>query len=332
MGRLLSKVFVCIFFCLVCCSGASAQGSQVIKVFVEPNYNPEQGHLSGLGSPRLPEGYTQAGYKTASPRVDPCFGSCPLPGKSAIIKVRPAVPQCGPVGCLPPLPPPPCILPRRQWGQMELAGQIFYARIKGRFGRSHQFVPGGFVEADLNLDALVQDRVWVQEYSARCQFAPHWGVMYSIMLMREINMIYQRVGLIYDVVSTCNAKFSVFGSWLLNDQRIAYTHNPVCGTNSRVTMDRTRNMVQAGAELQRCIKTLCNGATFSCDNRVGIGFNDNTFNMDVQAGFRLAVPMNAGRWGYLRGGYRLVEFFEERRDLKMNTRLDGGFAELGLIF
>ena len=153
-----------------------------------------------------------------------------------------------------------------------------------------------------------------------------------MMLVRELDLTYQRVGLIYDAISTCNAKLSVFGSWLLNDQRVNYVDNPICGGSSCVIVDRNRNMVQAGAELQRCIKTLCNGSTFSCDNRVGVGFLDDTFNLDVQAGFRFAVPMGPRRWGYMRGGYRLVEFNEQRSDIRLDTHLEGGFAELGLIF
>ncbi|MEW6349072.1 MAG: hypothetical protein AB1646_08410 [Thermodesulfobacteriota bacterium] len=226
----------------------------------------------------------------------------------------------------------PCILPRRQWGQTELEAQIFYARLSGRLGRNHSFLPGVTVEADFNQDMRVPDHAWVQEYSARCQFRPHWGVMYSIMIVRELDLTYQRVGLIYDAVSTCNAKLSIFSAWLYNDQKLTYVHNPICGSTRRVVVDRTRHMAQAGVELQRCIKTLCNGATISCDNRVGLGFLDNTFNLDVQAGFRFNVPLGGQRWGYVRGGYRLVEFSEHRRDLKLDTHLEGGFGELGIIF
>ena len=332
MGSLLSNVFVCIFFCLVCCSGVSAKGSPFIKVIVDQNYNYSTTYQSGWGSPTLPQGYALAGYMPSLQRGDCSLGACPLPGK-LITKVRPAAMLCAPVGCLPPPPPGrPCLLPRRQWGQIELEAQVFYARLSGRFGRSAWNFPAGWFDADLNLDAGVPDHAWVQEYSARCQFRPHWGVMYSMMLVRELDLTYQRVGLIYDAISTCNAKLAIFGSWLLNDQRVHYVNNPICGSTSCVILDRTRNMVQAGAELQRCIKTLCNGSTFSCDNRVGVGFLDNTFNLDVQAGFRFAVPVGGRKWGYVRGGYRLVEFNEQRPDLRMDLHLEGGFAELGVIF
>ncbi len=333
MGRVLSNIFVCISFCLACCAGAAAQDRDFIRVVIDPNYSPAYTYATGSGSPRLPDGYALARHRARSPRMDTCHGSCPLPVNTGIRKVQPPVPQYGFGSCMPPMPVElPCILPRRQCGQTELEAQIFYARLSGRLGKSHSFIPGGTVEADFNLDMRIPDRAWVQEYSARCQFQPHWGVLYSIMLVRELNLTYQRVGLIYDAVSICNAKLSVFGAWLFNEQRLSYVHDPVCGSSRRVVVDPTRHMVQAGVELQRCIKTLCSGATISCDNRVGLGFLDNTFNLDVQAGFRFNVPLGGQRWGYVRGGYRLVEFSQHRRDLTLDTHLEGGFGELGIIF
>jgi hypothetical protein len=70
----------------------------------------------------------------------------------------------------------------------------------------------------------------------------------------------------------------------------------------------------------------------SCDNRIGLAFLDGTFGYDLQAGFRFSVPMNCGRWGFARGGYRLIQFQEDRDDLRMDHTLEGWFGELGLIF
>jgi hypothetical protein len=47
---------------------------------------------------------------------------------------------------------------------------------------------------------------------------------------------------------------------------------------------------------------------------------------------RFSVPLNSGRWGFVRGGYRLLNFYENRTDLKMDVNMEGGFAEAGLIF
>ncbi len=77
---------------------------------------------------------------------------------------------------------------------------------------------------------------------------------------------------------------------------------------------------------------MCNGATLSCDTKVGLGFLDGTFGLDVQTGLQFSVPMNSGRWGYAKGGYRLINFTEDRNDLRLDALFEGGFAELGMIF
>jgi hypothetical protein len=77
---------------------------------------------------------------------------------------------------------------------------------------------------------------------------------------------------------------------------------------------------------------LPNGATFSCDNRFGIGYLDDTTALDLQTGVQVNIPLGLGRWGYARGGYRYIKFDEDRDDLALNSIFEGGFAELGMIF
>ena len=75
------------------------------------------------------------------------------------------------------------------------------------------------------------------------------------------------------------------------------------------------------------------GGPCLCDNRVGLGYLDGTFALDLQVGLAGdSVPMNAGRWGYAKGGYRLINFTEDRSDLRLDTYLEGAFVEAGLIF
>ncbi|MEW6406167.1 MAG: hypothetical protein AB1649_30650, partial [Chloroflexota bacterium] len=88
----------------------------------------------------------------------------------------------------------------------------------------------------------------------------------------------------------------------------------------------------SGVDLKKCIRTMCNGGTLSCDSRAGISYLDGAIGLDVQAALRYSVPMNCGRWGYVRGGYRYLSINEDRDDLKTETNLQGGFVEFGLIF
>ncbi|MDQ7783843.1 MAG: hypothetical protein RDU20_13250 [Desulfomonilaceae bacterium] len=244
---------------------------------------------------------------------------------------------------------PSCTLPQRRWRQWELSAQTFYARVRGKLSWVDPW--SGFVHPDLDFnDGMgLPGHEWLMEYSARYQFRPHWSCFYSIMPF-EMNErfqnpnfpgivfhtkwehVYQRVGIMYQPIVTCNASVSIYNTWLFMDQKFSLNSGSHCARNSTIRVDRTRHMIMSGIELQKCVRTLCNGGTLSCDARVGLGYLDDTFGLDVQAGFRFSVPMNCGRWGYARGGYRLVEFKEDRNDLRMDHSLEGWFAELGLIF
>ncbi|HMK34859.1 MAG TPA: hypothetical protein VK463_07325 [Desulfomonilaceae bacterium] len=265
-------------------------------------------------------------------------------------------PAASPVACAPPKPAPPCILPRRYPGQFELATQVFFASIHGTIaaGSGFGFIPASVMDFSEDLGLPVHKTLL--EYSAWCQFRPNWAVYYSIMpislegnqdaprtlyyrgmiipqgtrINTKWHFTYQRVGLVYQAISNCNAILSIYGGWLFNDQKFS-AHSVICAGQT-CTTDRTRNMVFSGVGLQKCIRTMCNGGTLSCDTKVNLGYLDNTFALDVQTGLQFSVPMNAGRWGFARGGYRLLNFNEDRNDLRMDSSLEGGFVEAGLIF
>ena len=229
-------------------------------------------------------------------------------------------------------------------GQFELSTQVFFARTKGTVRWPAQVLGLPATEMDLNDDLGIPSHQVLLEYSAAFQFRPHWAVFYSVMPIRlegsttakrnlyfgsflipfgtplntKWDFLYQRVGLLYQPIVSCSAIVSIYNVWLFNDQKLQVADN-VCPVIPCTTVDRTRNMVMSGIEIQKCIRTLCNGGTLSCDNRVGVGWLDGTFALDVQAGFRFSVPMNCGRWGFARGGYRLLNFTENRNDLRMDV-------------
>jgi len=293
---------------------------------------------------------------------------CPMPKR--IAKCKPAVDSplcsgtmgtfCGPpVKCAPPVCEPlcpDCILPKRCVGQFELAAQFFYARVKGtvRWPAVVNGQPAS--ELDFNDDFGLSEHWLIPEFSARYQLAPRWTLYYSIMSFemeaayipnRSYNFgvwtiiantttktrwqfLYQRMGLLYSPICTPWAVVSLFSYWTLNDQRLT-VWNEVCVGHGAV-VDRTRSMIMSGMELQKCIQTLCNGGTLSCDNKVGIGYLDNTLILDVQTGLQFSVPLNCGRWGYTKAGYRYMNFKEDRDDLRLDSSFEGGFLEFGLIF
>jgi hypothetical protein len=241
-------------------------------------------------------------------------------------------------------------------GQFELATQVFFARTKGTVKYPAAVLGFPATEIDLNNDLGFDEHATVLEYSARYQFRPNWAFFYSIMPFEQRSnktientiyfgnwfipagcfsankweFIYQRVGMSYSPIQTCSSSLSITAGWLYNDSRVRVDSSVCGGVGNQV--DRTRNMVVTGVELQKCIKTMCNQATLSCDDQITLGWGDGSFMLDLQVGLRFTVPMNCGRWGYAKGGYRLLQFNENRDDLRLDFSLEGGFVEAGLIF
>jgi hypothetical protein len=349
-------LLVCIAFLLLSLNASASQSENSIRVIIKPLTGTAQGAIpplysadpsaDGIGGPV----FTQAaarGYYAPRPYR-------PLRPTRPIVKCKP--PAC-PVGvpCAPKL-APPCILPRRMMGQWEFGIQAFFATIGGTvqspatvFG-----IPASEIDFSSDLALPVHQVLW--EYKGKFQFRPSWGVFYSIMpihleanniaprtlyigqtiipqgtaIKTNWDFVYQRVGLLYQPIFGCNANVSIYASWAFNDQQFRLSSGICAGRCS--TVDRTRNMVMTGIGIEKCIRTLCNGATLSCDSRVDIGFLDGVFALDVEPGMRFSVPLNCGRWGYLRGGYRYLNFKEDRDDLRLDTVMQGGYAEMGIIF
>lgn len=344
MGRHPRMALVCLLFIgnilFLLSTAASANSIRVLVDSPTPSIGLlDSGVPNDLDSATEEPTFIQA----SAPRWAPSLSSISQFGREPITKCKtslcPPVPApCGPV----------CILPQRRWGQWELAVQAFYARIRGTLKWTDPFV-GPHPSVDFNDGIGLPNHKWLMEYSARYQFRPHWSCFYSIMPIEveetyvnpslpgqtfrsKWEHVYQRVGIMYQPIVTCNASVSVFGTWMFMDQKFRLNSSSHCALNRAKTVDRTRHMVMTGLEVQKCIRTLCNGGTLSCDNRIGLAFLDGTFGYDLQAGFRFSVPMNSGRWGFARGGYRLIQFQEDRDDLRMDHTLEGWFGELGLIF
>jgi hypothetical protein len=242
-------------------------------------------------------------------------------------------------------------------GQWELSIQTFFARVGGtvRYPATVLGIQASTISIDDELG--LDDNHVLLEYSGKCQFRPNWAFLYSIMpiqldatriaentlyighmvipagsrITTNWDFVYQKVGILYQPIFNCSAVVSIRAGWLFNDQKLQIGGG-ACAFNSCSRVDRTRNMVFSGIEVEKCIRTMCNGGTLSCDNLCDIGYLDGTFVVDAQAGMRYSVPLNCSRWGYVKGGYRYLSFQEDRDDLRWDTNLQGWFAEAGLIF
>lgn len=342
MRSYLCMVLVCLVFVIPIVSPGPAGASDSIQINIQPDSDPSR----ILGSPGSPE-YVQAsapGYEYAPPayrRISKC---------KPIVKCKPFQP-CPPKPCI-----PCCVLPRRMFRQWELSTQVFFATVGGKAEYFTDVTAVNNTEVDLVDDLQLPRNDVFLEHTARYQFRPNWALHYSIMhidledggfptnnfsfgrwnfstttLVRsQFDFVYQRVGLLYQPINTMTTVLSLTGAWSYQDQKVE-VHSEICG-NSTARVDRPRNMVTCGIELQKCLRTLPNRSTFSCDNRLNLTFLDDTFGVDVQTGLQFTVPMGFGRWGYARGGYRYMNFNEHRDDLRLDLRLEGGFVEAGIIF
>lgn len=322
-------VLVCLLFIAVYLMENAASAGSFIKISID----------NGPTAQKPPERLTF--IPASAPGYQRPMGVPPMSVAGPITK-------CRPTGCEVPAvcgfdPGPPCFLPSRNCGQWELSAQAFFTRVRGKV--SWPMHPTVDFNDDLGLDC----HKTFFEYGARYQFRPNWAIIYSVMPIEveaqympslfpgtlfksKWETFYQRVGLMYQPIRTCSGALSIYNSWVLYDEKLTMHSGNVCAVNRAIRIDRTKNMVMSGIELQKCIRTMCNGGSFSCDTRVGIAYLDGTFGIDVQAGLQFSVPMNCGRYGYAKGGYRLINFKEDRIDHRIDTFLSGWFAELGLVF
>jgi hypothetical protein len=287
----------------------------------------------------------------------PAMPACPPPG---ITKVKPAF--CPPYSFA-----PPCILPAPVPGQWEIGAQILFARISGKvlwprysqyywgwYGGDSDWLAAGFTDKLM----LPAHKVLV-DFKVRYQFRPNWAVRYSVIPI-ELNgggwpdswsyfifgnqlyfggqpvqskwqHVYQRVGLIYDAVRTCSSKLSIFADWVHVDDRIDLNCT-YCGYYTS-TFSKSTDSMMVGLELQRCMVRTSNGGTFSCDLKGGGIFLDDVAGYDVEAGGRYSIALNkAGRWGYIKGGYRAIGLDKTQADYILKNTIEGGFVEFGFIF
>ena len=71
----------------------------------------------------------------------------------------------------------------------------------------------------------------------------------------------------------------------------------------------------------------------SLECRASATFLDEAFGSDIMTGLRYTIPMGCGRWGYVGGGYRYINFKKGYSDFKrIDTTLEGGYLKMALVF
>lgn len=253
---------------------------------------------------------------------------------------------------------PECVLPVVRYKGWELSAEAFYARTKGkaRYVRGTYFAtPDALRDVDLNSDMGLPEHQWIGSVSAAYRFNPVWSLRYSIMPLAmsdtgatgntftfgntshftfgntksKWERIYQRLGLSYGPIRSVSSRITLFGDYVRINERLSVIQPGCCGDN----MDNDLNMAMAGVEIEKCLKTsrLCN--TLSVECKAGVAFGDNAIGADISTGLKYSIAMNSGRWGYVKGGYRLVTFKKKSSDFNLiDTSLEGGFVQMGFVF
>lgn len=257
----------------------------------------------------------------------------------------------------------PCILPRAKSRQWELSVQAIFARTRGTIAWPRRCYTGYNQDNEIDLNGIfnIPEHATVPQFTGRYQFRPHWGLRYTILgneftgggnqgqynqqycfgssnllisgyqgLNSKWTHTYQRVGLIYDAISSCTTVMSVFAGWLHTDDKLEVGCQ-YCG-NYTQTFSVSGDSAIAGLEFQRCIKTARNGGTLSWDHKVGVIFLDNVDGWDIQLGLRYSIPLNCGRAGFASGGYRFISYKKSQPDYLWQHVIEGGYLEFGLIF
>lgn len=258
----------------------------------------------------------------------------------------------------------PCVVPKPGPGQWEMGAQAFFAHTRGTIGwpRYSQYGWGwsGYEnKADFNDDLnLPKNTTWV-DLSARYQFRPSWSFKYAVLFNNisgggqpqnyfmfgnqwgtffgfgsSVNSkwqhAYHRLVLAYDAVKTRAATVSVEAGWVHTDDRIDLNWSTGAWSTQSFSKGGDSAIVSIG--VQNCLKVAPNGGVLSCDNKISAIFLDDVEGWDVQLAGRYSIPLNCGRSGYVKGGYRFVGLKKQQADLLFTSNLEGGFIEGGLVF
>jgi hypothetical protein len=251
-----------------------------------------------------------------------------------------------------------CVLPMDRPNGWAIDAEALFARTRGKV----RYLTGvnassiNFEDVDMNGDMGLPDHAVIGSFSARYRFAPSWSVKYSIMPMlnegggtagRSFNFgnqnfiaygqptnvkwerLYQRLGIVYDAKRTYATRLSVVGDLVRVNDKISFYQPGLMGG----TMDNDLLMGMAGIEFERCLKTTRSCSTLSLECKAGVAFGDQAFGADMSSGIKYSIPLNNGRWGFVKGGYQYVTYKKKYSDAKsIDTCIDGGFLQMGFVF
>ncbi|MGC8602539.1 MAG: hypothetical protein ACP5VS_02485 [Desulfomonilaceae bacterium] len=247
----------------------------------------------------------------------------------------------------------------------ELDAQALFARAKGKAIYLNNTFGAGFFgsnpQVDFNSAMGIPDHAVVGSFTAKYRFQPHWSLKYSILptiirgggsglgafqfgplnsttgqqaLKSKWERLYQQIGLVYDPIRTPTSRVGIFAEYVRINERISVFQGGASGGGTGgAKFDNDLNMAMVGVELEKLLKVVHHSNTLSLECSAGVAFCDDAVGSDLSTGLKYSVPLNNGRSGFLKGGYRYLTYKKNYSDAKMiDTAMDGGFLEMGFIF
>ena len=261
------------------------------------------------------------------------------------------------------------VLPAPRVGRWDMSVGVLFARLRGKIawprypqaGTYYGYGAGGTYATDFTDGLQLPGHLAVPTWSIKYVFRQNWAFRYSGLafeangggqptdyfnfgpsqqyygsygygtgIQTKYQHAYHRVGLLYDAVKNYRSSVGVFADWVHGEDKISVISSISTGQIS--VFSKGTDAAIAGIEFQRLMKATSNGAIFSCDFKAGGIFLDDVEGWDAQAGAHYAIPLNSGRSGYVKAGYRLVQLKKGQSDFLLTRTLEGGFMEFGLIF
>jgi len=250
-----------------------------------------------------------------------------------------------------------CCLPTTAQRQFEAGPRIWFARLQGQVskgGRIVGFEPRSVVDFDDHL-RLSKSGNLVWSVDARYQFLPRWGIRYSFSpftteatnqatetftfmnqsfisgtpIRSRWDRYEHRAGLSFDVARTANSVTRAYADWMYIQDKLALRQT--LAAMPTLSWDDDKSLAVVGLELNKCLKNF-RGNTLAINCKAGVAFLDDHSGYELEAGLSYIVPIRAGRFGFLKGGYRYANLKKDRDNELFKTTMDGAFVQAGFIF
>ncbi len=250
------------------------------------------------------------------------------------------------------------VLPQQGCKQFHVAARIWYGKLNAStiVWGTNLGTGGEGTELDLHDDLDLGRHIYISEYMGRFQIRKNWGVRYTFMPIVSEEAAYvwrpggfwfgynffpfgapirtkwerniHRWDLIYDFIRLPHAAASLFAGYSLYDDKLWVSTTP----NVRSIRSQGFGLAYAGGGIERAVTNLSGGATASFKCQASIQFLESYVGWDGYAAWRLSVPMNSGRYGYLEAGWRWIALQRDHPSNADKTSIDGLMGAAGIVF